>query len=296
MRLSYLGPENTYSEKAAKLLLEKLDDRVEIVPLPTIEAVARSLSADSKLNAEFAVLPYYNYLEGLVQESIDLIYENQLCLISSQRVAVEWALGSSDNDSANHVYSHPKALAQCSEYLWEHYPDCVEVAVTSTAEGAARVKKENSGIAIASAEALGCQGLNIIAGNIGNRRHGRINFTDFYLIALNDDTFYEPAEQFFTMIAVTPQVDRSGLLAEILSQIAYHDLNNAKIHSRPAIDDVSTTDVEPQMFYLEIMCHKSNPDFIRCIDAIRYRLKPKGSQIEVVKVLGSYPRPSLGIV
>ncbi len=293
MKLSYLGPENTYSEKAAKLLVEKLDDGVELIPLPTIEAVARSLSVDSKIHTEFAVLPYYNYLEGLVQESIDLIYENQLYLISSQRVAVEWALGGSENNSSNFVYSHPKALAQCSDYLWTHFPNHREIAVASTAEGAAKVKKEKSGMAISSAEALNSYGLKIIGNDIGNKRHGRTNFTDFYLITTNDE-FYEPAEQFFTMIAITPQFDRSGLLAEILSQIAYYDLNNAKIHSRPAIDDVSTTDVEPQMFYLEIMCHKSNPDFIRCIDAIRYRLTPRGKNIEVVKVLGSYPRPSLG--
>ncbi len=295
MKLSYLGPENTYSEKAAKLLVAKLDEGVEIIQLSSIEAVARSLTSDSKINADFAVLPYYNYLEGLVQESIDLIYENQLCLISSQRVAVDWALGGFKNDSSNHVYSHPKALAQCSEYLWSNFTNYCEIAVASTAEGAAKVKKEHSGMAIACTEALNAYDLEIIANNIGNKRHGMANFTDFYLIANSDDKFYEPAEQFFTMIAITPQVDRSGLLAEILSQIAYYGLNNAKIHSRPAIDDVSSTDIEPQMFYLELMSHKSNPNFIRCIDAIRYRLKPEGTDVEVVKVLGSYPRPSLNI-
>jgi prephenate dehydratase len=178
-------------------------------------------------------------------------------------------------------------------------------------------------LAIAGCEALRANNLEILAENIGNKRHGRINFTDFHLVAANDVDILKntmefskkssdrarnysnnaqkndclqsncnPAKQYLTMIAVTPQVDRSGLLAEILNQVAYYNLNSAKIHSRPALDDIST-DLDPQMFYLELMCHKSDPDFIHCIHAIRYRLTPKGRDIEVVRILGSYPRPNL---
>ena len=75
-------------------------------------------------------------------------------------------------------------------------------------------------------------------------------------------------------------------------QIAYYGLNNAKIHSRPALDNVEM-DLEPQMFYLEIMNHKDSEDFKRCIDSLKYKLTPKRKDVEVVRVLGSYERPKL---
>ena len=90
------------------------------------------------------------------------------------------------------------------------------------------------------------------------------------------------------MIAITPHFDQAGLLAGILQQVSFHGLNNAKIHSRPAIDDVPIRGMEPQMFYLEIMCRMDNPDFRRCIDSLRYKLGPGGKRAEVVRILGSY--------
>jgi prephenate dehydratase len=293
MKLSYLGPPNTYSEKAAQMVAAQIKADVEVVPMSSVEAVARSLISESSDRAAFGVMPYYNYLEGLVQECVDLVYEYRLNMVGAQRVPIELCLGTHpDNTEFENVYSHAKALAQCSEYLWQHFPKCHEVAVSSTAESAAIVKENKSGLSIASLEALNYHGLKIIAQNIGNKRHGRVNFTDFYLLSRGEDENYDETRQYLTMIAITPQVDRSGLLAEILGQVAYHELNNAKIHSRPAIDEVSM-DVEPQMFYLELMAHRNDPDFIRCIDSLRYRLTPKGKDTEVVRVLGSYIRPRM---
>lgn len=293
MKIFYLGPTDTFSEKAAQLLASKVDGEPELTPLASIGAVAKSVTAAEQGNNHFAVVPYYNYLEGLVQECVDLVYENNLFMIGAQRVPIAFCIGMHPNNKDfTKIYSHSKALAQCSDYIWEHFPDSLELPVSSTSEGSNLVTKNQSGLAISSKAALGRNNLKIIAEDIGNKRHGRSNFTDFYLLSKVPVEHYDPQFDYLTMIAVTPHLDRAGLLAEILGQIAYHGLNNAKIHSRPAIDEV-TMDVEPQMFYLEIMCHKSNPDFKRCIDSLRYRLTPKGKDVEVVRVLGSYRRPLL---
>lgn len=292
MKLSYLGPANTFSEKAAKLLASDIDKTVELTPLSSMEAVARSLAADDTAS-DFAVLPYYNFLEGLVQECLDLIYDNRLTIIGARRVPVIWSLGRNpEGTGEDAVFSHPKALSQCSEYLWRNYPNTRNIATSSTSEAARIVKADAGGLAVAGREALVESGLVIVDENIGNQRHNRTNFTDFYLLSRIPDTALSETCEKFTMIAVTPYVDRPGLLAEILSQIAYHDLNNAKIHSRPALDEVAV-DVEPQMFYLEIMRDRNDPDFQRCIDSIRYRLTPPDRDVEVVRVLGSYKRPCL---
>jgi len=285
-KISYLGPKGTYSEQATRTIVEKIEN-IELIDMISHEAVAKSLA---NKEVDMSVMACYNYLEGLVQECLDLIYENDLRIIGMQRLPIVFSLGAHSKDvDISNIYSHPKALAQCSEYLWKNYKDSKQIPVTSTAAAAQKVLKEKEGLAIASTKAL--DGLEILAEDIGNKKQGRTNFTDFYLVSRVNGHQYNPEKQYLTMVAITPHVDKEGLLAQILGQVAYHNLNNAKIHSRPALDYVDIDGLEPQMFYLEIMDHQDTDDFKRCIDSLKYKLTPKGKDIEVVRVLGSYERP-----
>ena len=142
MKVSYLGPEKTYSNKAAEMLAKNS----ELVSLVSLEAVARSVDLST-----LGVMAYYNYLEGLVQECLDLIYENNLKIIGAHRLPIVLSLGL--NRDTSRVFSHPKALAQCSEYLWKHYPETKQIPTTSTTAGAKKALEEG-GMAIASLDAL----------------------------------------------------------------------------------------------------------------------------------------------
>ena len=290
IKIAYLGPRYTYSELATKRLADRLKMAVEYCPQLSVQAVAKSFETEPR--SDFAVLPYYNYLDGLVQGCLDLIYDNDLTIVGSQRVPIELSLAAVNTaNTEKFIYSHAKALAQCSDYLWSQYPDYKQIAVSSTSEGLRVIKSKNGGLAIANANAISSFNLTNIATNIGNEKHGRRNFTDFYLLSNGCKDTLLTSENSLTMIAVTPHVDRPGLLSEILAQVAYYNLNNAKIHSRPAIDRVDVRS-EPQMFYLEVVADKDDDAFRRCIDALRFRLTPQGSSVEVVRVLGTYPRPN----
>jgi len=287
-KISYLGPKNTYTVQATKMLAEKIREETELVDLVSLEAVARSIAS---CEADMGVMACYNYLEGLVQECLDLIYENNLRINGMQRLPIVLSLGAHrENTNKNEVYSHPKALAQCSEWLWSHYKNSKQIPSTSTAAAAQKVAEAKSGLAIASSGALEKCDLELVAEDIGNKKYGKKNFTDFYLVARENGQEYDEARRYLTMVAITPQVDKPGLLAEVLQQIAYYNLNNAKIHSRPALDNVMIDNLEPQMFYLEIMDHQESNDLRKCIDLLRYKLTPKGRNIETVRVLGSYER------
>src|SRR3974377_1113796 len=85
MRLAYLGPSKTYSEMAAILKAKTLPGQTELVPLASLEAVAKSLRSEASDRSDYAVMACYNFLEGLVQECLDLIYENHLSIVGSQR-------------------------------------------------------------------------------------------------------------------------------------------------------------------------------------------------------------------
>jgi prephenate dehydratase len=98
-----------------------------------------------------------------------------------------------------------------------------------------------------------------------------------------------------TLIAIIPTVDRVGLLADILGQIAFFGINLLKIHSRPALADAYGT--APQMFYLETDIAADSTDLRLCIETLDLRLAKQGdcdyhsqhgSGHKVVRLLGTY--------
>lgn len=283
MKVHYLGPPKTFSEKAAATFAASIGPDVELVPEPNFQKVAEATTFNGA--DAYGILPYYNFLEGLVQESLDLTYEHGLSICSACRIPIEFAIGGVMTQLAQAtVYSHAKALAQCSDFLMEQLPEAVTKPVSSTAEAAHQVKESEHGLAIANREALVEHGLNVLAEDIGNRRQGRRNFTDFLLLSSETSSILpSDAESFRSMVAITPRAERIGLLAQILTQFAFHDLNVAKLHSRPAVDPVKL-DIEPQMFYLEIIARRDSPDLLHCADALKYRFGQ-----DAVRVLGSFP-------
>jgi len=287
MKVFYLGPPKTFSERAASSLAAGLGSPIELIPQANLQRVAQESAADPKDAA--GVVAYYNFLEGLIQESLDLIYEHGLTLRGACRLPVEFSIGVNEitEPGLQPIYSHPKGLAQCSDFLGEHYRDSVLRPVASTAEAARLVKESRRGMAIASSDALLEQGLTIRRRDIGNKRSNRQNFTDFLLVSAAKETAATAqGEAFRTMVAITPRTERVGLLSEILAQFNFYNLNIAKIHSRPAIDPIEMS-IEPQMFYLEVMSGADGEDLRRCADALDYRYGGHS-----VRVLGSFP--SLG--
>ncbi len=276
MKIAYLGPKGTFTEDAAKMAAKKFSG-AELIDEKSIEAVARSVAEEE---AERGVMACYNYLEGLVQECLDLIYENNLKIVGAERVYVKFAIGMKNgNADFSRVYSHPKALAQCSNYLFQNYPDARQVPVASTSK-AIEECVNGGGLAVAKKEAFG--NIAVLAEDVGNKKHGRKNFTDFYVVAR--DYCSEVPENPLTMVAITPRIDRPRLLHDLLGRI---ELNIEKIHSRPAIDEVNLrSNGEPQMFYLEIAGSMDSAAFKKCIEKIK--ALEKGSI--TVRILGSYER------
>ena len=92
-----------------------------------------------------------------------------------------------------------------------------------------------------------------------------------------------------------PMIDRVGLLADILGQIAFFGINLLKIHSRPALTDAYGP--APQMFYIETDVAADSPELRLCIETFDLWLAKRGRNDDlpkhdtghkVVRVLGTY--------
>lgn len=283
MKICYLGPRHTFSEKAALAFAETVLPPAEPSPATSFEAVAQAVRQSPDA---FGVLPYYNFLEGLIQESLDLIVEYDLRIADACRVPISFAVGGWP-EKENLVFSHPKALAQCSDFLRKHFPEARLETVASTADAPANVARRGAGCAVASETALENAGLPILAHDIANRRYGKPNFTEFLLLGRAGDSVAPCRSDgvMRTMVVVTPDLDEPGLLANILGQVAFHRINVAKIHSRPLFLETAG-DTEPQMFYLELMCPLESSALVLCVESLRFRF----GRPESVRLLGEFPR------
>ncbi len=284
MKICFLGPRLTFSEKAALAFAGTLTPPAEPTPATSFEAVAQAVRRSP---GALGVLPYYNFLEGLIQESLDLIVEYDLRIADACRVPISFAMGGWP-EKEKLVFSHPKALAQCSDFLRKHFPDAGLETVASTADAPARVARRGSGCAVAGETALEIAGLPILARDIANRRYGKPNFTEFLLLSRAESdvtTSQRPDGVMRTMVVITPNLDEPGLLATILGQVAFHRINVAKIHSRPLFLE-EASDTEPQMFYLELTCPLGSPALALCVESLRHRF----GRVESVRLLGQFPR------
>jgi prephenate dehydratase len=90
-----------------------------------------------------------------------------------------------------------------------------------------------------------------------------------------------------SLVAITPQINRPGLLSELLGQFHFYGMDIAKIHSRPAIDAVDLSE-EPQMFYLEVKCAPSAESLVRCADAIGYKFEVASQPEKMFRILGGF--------
>jgi prephenate dehydratase len=177
MKIYYLGPSKTYSEEAAQISAKKIGNGCIIEAKETLEEVLKNTSEQ-----DLGVIAYYNRTIGLMQDHLDLIKKYGLTAIDRIIVPIILTIGNyPGGKNSDCVYSHEKALAQCTEYL-QRYPNIKLISVNSTAEGANIVSKKKNGFAIAKKEALIDAGLEILAEDVGNMDGKIPNFTDFMVV------------------------------------------------------------------------------------------------------------------
>lgn len=283
--LSYLGPIGTFSEAAAAEARKVLHaGDANLCAANGIPATAVRANSDGIA----AVLPYYNLLEGVVQESLDGIARNELSIVGLIRLPIVfWAGCSAETADVEVIKSHPKALGQSSEFISTQYPEAKIIPTSSTASAAEAAKKEPGSLAIASRKAIEEADLVVVSEDAGNRRYGKQNFTDFLIVANDADVANSSASKWqHTLLLIAPETDEPGLLAGILNNLAWQGLSLAKLHSRPSPVGSEHGEGEPQAFYIEINCNPADPRLLRAVDAIEGRFRNVESA--TVRILGGF--------
>jgi len=306
MIIGVMGPEGSYSEKAAKLWAAEYGlSGAEFRYFADIED---AFLAAVEGKSDLSIIPVENSIEGSVGVALDLLLEKNVIIVGEVVVKIEHCLLSKGRrEKVRIILSHPQGLAQCRHFLKKHFPEA-ELRSTGSTSHAARLAGEFEEMAaIASPEAAECYRLKILLSNIQDQKE---NYTRFIVLKAGKKDSIEQASYtarakvklgygpesgcefgtipkdpastfktspFKTSLIIYLERDRPGTLYEILGAFAKRKINLTKIESRP-----SKKELGDYYFYIDFEGHFSD-------ELIKDALEDIKVKVDTLKVLGSYP-------
>ncbi|ETP73251.1 prephenate dehydratase [Lachnospiraceae bacterium JC7] len=179
-KISYLGPEGTYTEEAAQFFFS---DTGEFIPKDTVDdAISDVVDGVS----DYAVIPQENTLGGAVTNYVDALMATdgvyvvgEIVLPISQTLM---GVPGTTIDEIKTVCSHAQGIKQTEEWRSEHMPSAVTEEKPSTAAAASYVAEQGDRTiaAIAAPGAAELYGLEVLARNV---QITDANKTRFYVLS-----------------------------------------------------------------------------------------------------------------
>lgn len=267
-RVAYLGPIGSFSHQAAESRFGAMSDYLS---MSSIDAVFKAVETK---RAKYGVVPIENSIDGVVGQTLDLLGNSRLLIVSELYMPIHHTFASLEEDISKikKIYSKDIAFGQCRNFLNEHgFEDIELIPVESTAKAAKIASKEKQSAAICSHIAAKLYNLPIVFENIEDMH---TNKTRFIIIS---DFKNEKSSSDKTSILAKLK-DKPGALVEFLEDFNKENINLTKIESRPAADKKFT-----YWFYIDFEGH---------IDDERVKKVLKRHKGEI-KWLGSYVKANM---
>lgn len=268
-RIAYFGPQGTFTEQAARGLAA-VDD--ELVPAATIPLALTAVRAGA---ADAACVPVENSVEGPVTATLDGLGESDsLVAVAEAILPVHFSvLTRADVEKIRTVASHPHALAQVRHWLETNLPDARPVATSSTAAAAVAVDAGEFDAAVTAPVAVEHYPLRVLATGVADIVDAR---TRFLLVRRPGLLPVRTGADRTSIVVSTP--NRTGTLAELLTELAFRGINLTKLDARPTKDNFGE-----YHFFIDFEGHVAEPRIGDALAALRRRCRD-------VRFLGSHPR------
>ena len=221
------GVEGAYSQIAT----EKLFALPSIMFFSGFESVFTAIEEGM---CKYGVLPIENSTAGSVKQVYDLMISKKFKIVRSVRIKIDHNLLAKDGvklSEIKEIYSHPQAIAQCSDFLASLSPDVKITKVENTAT-AARMVAESERRDVASLSSRSCAAqysLSIVESAVQNNGNNHTRF-----ICITKELEIYPGADRTSLMLVTPH--RPGALYKMLSRFNAHGINLVKLESRPLPD------------------------------------------------------------
>ena len=269
MKVAYCGVPGAFAYIAAK----HLHPTARLVSFQDFESAYKACEAGM---VDAAILPIENSSAGDVGNVMDLAFSGSLYVNKMIDVEIcQNLLGvkGASKEGIKKVVSHPQALAQCMHYVRECGYDIVEMSNTAVAAKYAAGLGDPSVAAIASAEAAGLYGLEIIERRVNTSRGNTTRFATFTRTRNMPAGSSRMDEHFILVFTVA---NEAGSLAKTLNIIGSHGFNMCNLHSRPMKELMWN-----YYFFVELEGNVNTPDGEDLLIQL-------GSVCEKLKLLGTY--------
>ena len=223
-RVSYLGPEGTYTKEAARFFFRSA---AAYLPESTVDEAIADVAEE---RADYAVIPQENTLGGAVTNYVDaLIGQNDIYVVGEVILPISQTLmaipGATLADIRT-VCSHAQGIKQSETWRAEHLPDAATEEMGSTAAAASFVaqQQDKTLAAIAAPAAAELYGLTVLAENV---QITDANKTRFYVLSKT------PLAGTAHTQAVFVADCRASRLDDIIVEMHNAGLELVTIHDRP---------------------------------------------------------------
>ena len=270
--IAYFGPEGTFTEQAALTYARPADSLVPVKTVPLALAAVRAGDTD------LACVPVENSVEGAVSATMDaLAVDEPLVAVAEVVLPVRFSIlvrpGLAAADVRT-VASHPHALAQVQAWLEDNLGQAVQAAANSTAAAAVGVAAGEWDAAVTAPVAATHYALDILATGVADLEGAVTRF----LVLRRPGELPAPTGSDRTSIVAVAAAERTGVLAEMLTELALRDINLSRIESRPQKGRLGQ-----YRFYLDFDGHVTEQRVGDALAALHRRCLQ-------LRFLGSYPK------
>jgi chorismate mutase / prephenate dehydratase len=272
IRVSYLGPEGTFSEQAVR---KHFGRAVDALAAASVDEAFRRCESGA---VQFTVVPVENSTEGAVGRTLDLLVATPLRICGEVELRIQQNLLSRAEamSAVKKIYSHAQSLAQCNTWLTQNLPAVERIPVTSNADAARRAAEEPGAGAIAGEAAAERYQLRVLARAIEDDP----NNTTRFLVLGNLEP--EPTGRDRTSLVMSAE-NKPGAVHALLAPLARERVSMTRIESRPARRSSQFgSALWEYLFFIDVDGHQKDEPVAKALTELR-RLAP------YLKVLGSYP-------
>jgi len=273
--IAHLGPPGTYTEQAtlAYVDLVQQESGMEAI-LCSYPNIAQTLRAVARGDAEIAIVPVENSIEGGVTMTLDTLWQLdnlQIHLALVMPIAHSLMSYAHSLPGIKTVYSHPQALAQCQGWLEHFLPQVQLIPANSTTETLQLLVNDPTIAAIASQRAAQIYHLPVLASRINDQPE---NCTRFWVIGRGSSA--TPTNGTHTSLAFSTRANIPGALVRPLQVFANLGINLSRIESRP-----TKRSLGDYLFFIDLEASASFP-------LMRLALEQLTAHTEILKIFGNY--------
>lgn len=278
-RIAYLGPAGTFTEAAARTLVDPATAELVACVVPQ---AALALVRDGDAHA--ACVPIESSVEGAVPTTVDaLATGTRLQVIAETVLPVRFSvLVRSGVTKVRTVHTHPHAAAQVRSWLARNLPNAELVLTSSTAAAAEDVAQGRADAAVATALVGERLGLDTLAADVADVRDAETRFVLVTAPCAPPAPTGHDRTSVVLGLANTP-----GALVAAMSEFALRGIDLTRIESRPTRTGLGT-----YRFYLDCVGHVADPLVTEALAALHRRcddLRFLGSWAAATPSAGSGP-------